>query len=375
MEKLINQMAGHSIASVGCSVALSAQAATTFTGDKVEGYPVVNQLDVNDLEPGTLHRFMFQGVAMGTGQHWYVPVMVAKGTRAGKKILLVAGIHGDELSPVRVVQRVFADLDPKKLAGTVIAILGPNRPGMEYKSRKWQTPGGGGSLIDFNRVWPGEEFGDAPHRQAWFITNRLFKDNVDIALDFHTSSTGSAFTFFIFADYRNAENQRLAELFPAAQIKDDPGLTGTLETMFFTQGVPAITVELGGPRSFDQQMIEGGVEGAKNVLSHYQITDEKLGRTATESKAFFGNKLEKVASKTGGFVELSVGLGDAVKTGQKLATQLNAFGDVIQEYTAPVDGQIALLATDAVREPGAMLVSILANDTQAAEFRHEEGEP
>ena len=57
---------------------LSAQAGTAFSGDKIQGLPVITQLDVNDLEPGKTQRFMFQGVEMGSGEFWYVPVIVAK---------------------------------------------------------------------------------------------------------------------------------------------------------------------------------------------------------------------------------------------------------------------------------------------------------
>ena len=63
---------------------LSAQAATAFTGDKIQGLPVIAQLDVNDLEPGKTQRFMFQGVEMGSGEFWYVPVIVTKGAKPGK---------------------------------------------------------------------------------------------------------------------------------------------------------------------------------------------------------------------------------------------------------------------------------------------------
>jgi len=109
---------------------LSAQAATAFTGDKIQGLPVIAQLDVNDLEPGKTQRFMFQGVEMGSGEFWYVPVIVTKGAKPGKRILLVSGVHGDELNSVAAVQQVFAKLDASTLSGSVIGILGPNRPGV-----------------------------------------------------------------------------------------------------------------------------------------------------------------------------------------------------------------------------------------------------
>ena len=49
---------------------------------------------------------------MGTGQHWYVPVVVAKGAKPGKRILLISGVHGDEVSPVDAVQRTMAAARP-----------------------------------------------------------------------------------------------------------------------------------------------------------------------------------------------------------------------------------------------------------------------
>ncbi|MGB6015550.1 MAG: peptidase M14, partial [Nodosilinea sp.] len=47
-------------------------AKTVYTGDILQGVPVISHLGVRDLAPGQSHRFFFQGVEMGTGQHWYV---------------------------------------------------------------------------------------------------------------------------------------------------------------------------------------------------------------------------------------------------------------------------------------------------------------
>lgn len=336
---------------------------TVYTGDTIGGVKVISRLDVGDLEPGKKHRFLFQGIQMATGQHWYVPVMVAKGARPGKKVLLGAGVHGDEFSPTDVVQRAFAELDPAKLSGTVLGVLDMSRPAKELMQRKWPTPISGGSLIDMNRVWPGSDTRDLTYRHAYLIWNNLFKGNVEAALDFHTAATGADFTFFIFADLRKPEVRQLAELFPVQQIKDDPGLEGTLETAFVEAGIPAITVEVGGPRIFDMPKIRASVEGTRNVLVHYGMIEGKIGRTAKDSQAFFGNDLEVIRSSTGGFVELLVKLGDKVKVGQKLAIQRNSFGDTLEVFTSRVDGEVAILGTDALREPGARLMEILVNRT------------
>jgi len=340
---------------------LSAQAGTAFSGDKIQGLPVITQLDVNDLAPGKTQRFMFQGVEMGSGEFWYVPVIVAKGAKPGKRVLLVSGVHGDELNSVGAVQRVFTDLDASTLSGSVIGILGPNRPGVEWVTRKWPTSSLGTTLINPNRTWPGEEDGNTVERQCWLLTNRLIKGNVDVGVDYHTGGTGSDFALFVFAYAKDAESMRMAELFPVDQIMADPGLPGTLEYALVQAGIPALTVELGGPRGFDAEKIRIGVEGAENLLAHYKMTDRPVGQTAKDRNVFRGNKLEDIPSVTGGFVELLVKLNDEVKKGQKVAIQRNVFGDVVHQYTAGLDGRVAIIGTDAIRERGVNIVTILAS--------------
>jgi uncharacterized protein len=340
---------------------LSARGATTFTGDKIQGLPVIEQLDIDDLAPGKTHRFMFRGVEMGTGELWYVPVIVAKGAKPGKRILLVAGVHGDELNPMRTVQQVFADLDASTLSGSVVGILGASRPGVEWVTRTWPMSDLGTVLVNPNRTWPGKESGNTVERHCWLMTNRLIKGNVDVGVDFHTGGTGIDFALFVFAYATDPEAQRMAELFPVDQIMADPGLPGTLEYSLVQAGIPALTVELGGPRGFDQNMISIGVEGTDNLLSYYKMTDRPVGQTAKDRNVFRGNKLEDVVSVTGGFVEVLVKLNDEVKKGQKVAIQRNSFGDVVHEYTAGADGRVAIIGTDAVRERGVTIATILMN--------------
>ena len=61
----------------------------------------------------------FQGVQMPTGQHRYVSVTVAKGAKPGKHVVLVSGVHGDEMSSVHTVQTMMNQLDPGEMSGTV----------------------------------------------------------------------------------------------------------------------------------------------------------------------------------------------------------------------------------------------------------------
>jgi predicted deacylase len=357
MQPLITVLA--SLATLALAVG-SAEAATVYTGDVIQGKRVISSLDVADLEPGKLHRFFFQGVQMGTGQHWYVPVVVAKGAKPGKRILLISGVHGDESSPVDAVQRTMAALDPARMSGTVTAVYDVSRPAKEAVTRMWPIAQWGSQLIDLNRVWPGNEDGaNGPTRHAGLVFNRLFKPNADYALDYHTAATSGDFTAFIFAKMGAPEIRAMAELFPIEQIKSDPGFPGTLETSLVEAGIPTLTIEIGGPRSYDRRKIPLFVEGGLNVLKHHGVIPGPMGRSAKDAGTFRGDAFHTVRATHGGYLELLVDLTDTVAAGQKVAIQRNSFGEVVKEYFSEVAGQVATLQRDAIIEPGTRVVQIL----------------
>jgi uncharacterized protein len=347
-------------------VACTAQAATVYTGDIIQGKRVISQLDVADLEPGKKHSFYFQGVQMATGQHWYVPLVVAKGAKPGKRVLLISGVHGDEISPVDAVQRTMAALDPAQMSGTVTAVYDISRPAKEAVTRMWPIAQWGSQLIDLNRVWPGNEEGsNAPTRHAGLVFNRLFKGNADYALDYHTAATAGDFTAFIFAKMAKPEIRAMAELFPIEQIKNDPGFAGTLETSLVNAGIPALTIEIGGPRSFDRRKIDMFVEGGLNVLKHHKVIGGPMGRTAKDAGVFYGDAFHTVRATHGGYLELKVDLRSKVAAGQVVAVQRNSFGEVVKEYKTNVAGEISTLQRDALIEPGTRVVQVLYDSPEA----------
>jgi uncharacterized protein len=333
---------------------------TIYTGDVIQGKKVISALDVNDLEPGKKHSFYFQGVQMPTGQHWYVSVIVAKGAKSGKRIALISGVHGDEISPVHTIQTIMNQLDPSQMSGTVMAVLDVSRPALEAMQRRWHNSGRGIDLIDINREWPGNENGaSAPSRHAGLLFNRLFRPNADYALDFHTGTTGMDVTAFNLARMELPEVRTMEELFPIDQIFDNPAYPTLLANAFINVGIPAITPEIGASRILDLTMIPLFVEGTMNVLKHHGIIAGPIGRTGRDSGIFAANSGHTILATHGGFVELLVKLNEKVKVGQKLAIQRNTFGEVVAEYTSGVDGEVAARRTDATAEPGIPLVIIL----------------
>jgi len=341
----------------------NAASGTAYTGDVIRAKKVVTALNVNDLESGQKHFLYFQGVQMATGQHWYVSVTVARGAKPGKRVVLVSGVHGDEMSSIHTVQTVMNQLNPAEMSGTVMAVTDVSRPALEGMQRRWPNSGRGADLIDMNREWPGNENGvTAASRHAGLLFNRLLRPNADIAIDFHTGTTGFDVTAFNLASMDVPEIKAMVELYPVGQIFANHAYPGVLHNAFVDVGIPSFTPEVGAGRVLNRDMISLFVEGTMNVLKHHGILAGPMGRTSKDSTVFIGNEAFPVLATQGGLVEHLVKLNDKVEAGQKIAIQRNSFGEVVAEYTTSVAGEVAGQRSDAMSEPGNPLAFILFNE-------------
>jgi predicted deacylase len=301
---------------------------------------------------------------MPAGQHHYVSVMVAKGAQPGPRVALIGGVHGDEISSIRTVQRVMEQLDPAEMAGTVLAVFDVSRPALINMQRRWPNTGRGFGLIDINREWPGDANGStASSRHAALVFSQLLAPNADYAIDFHTGTTGTDVTDFLLAAMDQPEVAAMAELYPVRQIFDFAGYPGLLPVALADIGIPAFTPEVGASRIIDQALIPAFVEGTMNVLKHHGILPGPIGRTSKDSAVFVGDRTHVVAASEGGFVEVLVQLDEEVSPGQMVATQRNAFGEVVADYATDTGGRVAAFRTDATAEPGDPLVFILFDST------------
>ncbi len=346
----------------GSAAAAPARVSTVYTGDVINGKKVVSSLNTNDLEPGKKHLLYFQGVQMSTGQHWYVSVIVAKGVRPGKRFTLTSGVHGDEMSSVHTVQKVMSQLNPAEMSGTVMAVLDIARPAMESMQRRWPSSGRGQELTDMNREWPGNENGfGAVSRQAGLVFNRLLRPNTDLAIDFHTGTTGLDVSAFHIGDMSIPDVKTMMMLFPVPQIWDNAAYPGVLHNAYVDAGIPC----------FHARNRRGPAARPGPDSDLHRRHDERvqaLWRDSGQDRTH-GHRCQRVHRQErlpvlithGGFIELFVKLNAKVTPGQKVAMQRNAFGEVLAEYTSPVNGQVGGLRSEATSEPGNVLMFILSS--------------
>jgi predicted deacylase len=218
-----------------------------------------------------------------------------------------------------------------------------------------------------NRQWPGNENGvTAVSRQAGLLFNRLLKPNSDLAIDFHTGTTGFRVAAFNIGDRRLPEVKTMMDLYPVSQTWDYPAYPSVLHNALVDVGIPCFTPEVGAARVLDPEIIALFVEGTMNVLKHYGIVAGPIGRTSADANTFIGNSAFPIIATAGGFVEHLVKMDQEVKAGQKVAIQRNTFGEVVAEYTSGVNGKVAGLRCDVTSEPGNPLGFILFKSTTSS---------
>ena len=260
------------LAALALLVAAPTLAATEAAGS-LDGVTIIDRLDVNDIAAGSTQRFWFRAGMSPVGQPWLVPVVVIKGAQPGPRLLLSAGIHGDELNGIAVLHRLAATVDPAKLAGTLTLVPGLNPPGLLQSTRQW-TPDWSRSAPNLNRELPGKEGGSAIADFAGRLWSRLIRPNADSAVDLHTQSRGTAYMMYAFAS--TPRTRRMAELVAPDIIKMDKGDKGTVENTLTDDGVPAITLELGRPEMFDDTMIARAESGLKNLMREMKMLPGKV---------------------------------------------------------------------------------------------------
>jgi predicted deacylase len=312
----------------------------------LDGVPIVETVDAASVAAGSVQRLWFRAGANPIGQSWLVPVIVVRGARPGPKLLITAGIHGDELNGISVVHRLAAQTDPKALAGTLVLVPGLNTPALLASSREF--PDG----ANLNRVMPGEDSG-AAERYAKRLWDGLFRPNADAAVDLHTQSRGTAYVIYAFAS--TPRTRRMAELIGPDIVKMDTGDKGTVENELTNAGVPAITFELARPEVFDEATVTRGLAGLRNLMTEMGMVAGQVQPTAP----FVANRLEVARGSKAGWMTLLVPLGSDVTKGQALATIADPFGKVIETVVAPVSGRINTIATDPRRDAGDMVARIV----------------
>lgn len=309
----------------------------------------VTELDLGTCPRGTIHRGHVQMIVNALGEPVCVPFMVARGRLDGPTVGLTAVVHGNELNGLRIIHRLFADLDPEELRGTVVAIPVVNVPGFLQATREFDDG------TDLNRAFPGVSHGRSADVYAHRFLNRVVK-KFDYLIDLHTASAGRINSLYVRADLAHPETSWMARAQHPQVVVHNRGGDNTLRGAAMALGVPSITVEVGNPQRFQRALIRFGMIGVGNVLAHLQMLP--LEEELPQFEPIVCARSYWLYSDDGGLLDVYPELLDRLDEGQLVARTTDVFGDLVSEYRAPEPGIVVGKSVDPVSSTGARILHL-----------------
>ncbi|MFJ5730581.1 succinylglutamate desuccinylase/aspartoacylase family protein [Streptomyces paradoxus] len=232
-------------------------------------------LSVGSLQalPGTKSRGTVQA-DLGT-LTTDIPVTLVNGTRPGPRVVITAGVHGGEFTPIEAAVRLADLLEPGEVNGQVIICPVANPPAV-YQGRLNVSPVDG---VNLNRVFPGDPAGGPTERlAAWLFANLV--DGADVYVDLHCGGIDQVLRDFV--GYRLTGDPDLdkatAELAGSFGIQDVIlGLTpegGNSHAAAARRNISAVLVEVGELGRRDEATALRRVDGLLKALRHLGVLDQ-----------------------------------------------------------------------------------------------------
>jgi uncharacterized protein len=261
-----------------------------------------------------------------------LPTLIAKGETDGPVFGIIACVHGNEINGIPVIHQLFNELSVEHLSGTIVAVPIINIPG--YLSYQREFIDG----VDLNRIMPGEATGSPSSVYAHAVMERIIS-KFNYLIDFHTASFGRENTHYVRADLSNPKIKKIADLQFAQIIVNSKGSIdkegGTVRTTATDLGIPAITLELGNPQVFQQEIKAKAYKSICNVLKSIGMLEGEIEIPPTPfvcSSSFW------MRVQDGGILRVMPDLGEIIEKGEVIATLTDIYGRPDLKYESPERG-------------------------------------
>jgi len=288
------------------------------------------------IAPGTSARFPFIPDRSFAASYLNMPVFAARGASPGPTLCLTGGVHGDELNGVEVVRRAFSTIDPGELRGTLIGLPAINAEGVRSGDRYMSD------RRDLNRAFPGRAGGSVAALVAHTVFNEVVK-RCDALVDFHTASNNRGNLPQIRADISDPAIKELAIHFGIGVVVGGAGPDGSLRRETARTGIPAIIYEAGEPHRFQEDEIDAGAQGARNVMAYLDMTDSP-DREVPDSRVYERSRWIRVPIDNGGFFFPDVDLGAKIEPGDAIGRIIDPLTDKEFVVVSSISGEVIGMA-------------------------------
>ena len=286
------------------------------------------QLGTVGADAGQKARGFVEAFRRSDGRAVDLPVLIINGSRPGPRVWLSACHHGDEIGGAIAIFRVFDQIRPDDLVGSIIAVPVSNPTAVQAKQRNSPIDD-----QDLEREFPGLPDGSYTVRLAYAI-HQLVLDHAEYLIDLHGGLKDHKIIHQAYFDYFTPKvktaNRGLAEAMDCEYVcglsaKEFWGGVGPQCLLLGEQGIPAVLSETNDPQSHYNDIM--------NILVHLKMLRGQL----TPKKKIYQKTLHLLLGTHSGIFVPNVDLYDRVSKGDLLATIVNFVGEVVQEIRCPIE--------------------------------------
>lgn len=268
-----------------------------------------------------------------------IPVMVERSKLDGPTLLILGGIHGDEINGIEIVRRLIFDKHAKPHRGTIICIPIVNVMAFLNLERKFADG------RDLNRSFPGNKNGSLAAQVANKISEEIIPQ-VEYVVDLHTGGEHKFNFPQIRYDSEHSENFVLARKFNAPfTFLQNKAPTGSIRKVLNSRQIPVIVFEGGKSREIDEDVVKIGVKGVLNVMDHLGIRQrtKETKEHEKETKTTFISDSRWIRAKHSGMFQPIVKNGTQVQNNQLLGYINGPFAQFQKKVKATIAGHIICL--------------------------------
>ncbi|GAF03304.1 succinylglutamate desuccinylase/aspartoacylase family protein [Saccharicrinis fermentans] len=306
-------------------------------------------INKTEIQPGQNEKLEVNIARLPSHSSIDIVINVAQAHEPGPVLLLIGGLHGDEINGIEIVRRIIEEGRniPKK--GTIICIPIINVYGFIHFSR--YVPDG----KDVNRSFPGSRNGSLASR----VANYLMKDiipKIDYGLDFHTGGAERTNHPQVRCNMKKSENQKLASIFNAPFTVHSAYRPKSLRYAANKLNKNILIYEGGESSRFDEYAIQQGMNGAIRVMKHLGMTTSEVSHPDYENRIIKSSSW--IRAHTSGMFQSMVSSGEKVHKNQVVGNITDPFGDFKIPVKSPTSGFVIGLNNNPILHQGDAVMHI-----------------
>ncbi|VAW35087.1 FIG003737: Predicted deacylase [hydrothermal vent metagenome] len=282
-----------------------------------------------------------------SGTQIEVPVIVSRGKHDGPVLLLVAGLHGDEINSIDVVRSIIEQRINQVENGTVICVPILNIFGFINFSR--DVPDG----KDVNRSFPGRSNGSLASQIAYQLSKHVLP-HCDYIIDFHTGGSSRFNIPQTRAVLNNSKCKALALAFNAPFSLHSNLIAKTIRETAFNQNKTIIVYEGGEALRFDEGATNIALSGTKKVIHFLNMQQYN----EPQRPSIICHKRKWLRAPSAGFFHPVIKVGDKVTSTAVIGSICDPFGMSHADCIATKNAHVISLNNNPVVNRGDALVQI-----------------